>query len=182
MPDGTEQPVVEIPAFPGARPVEWATPIVAETTAEAAAPADEPAGAPAPEPGEDSPTRGPRRRRGSRRKRPDDGAAPEAAPPPYAAPYAGPTPADPFGGGTLDIFDVLEQAEAQHFAASAPQPEPAGGVDETLIEQLSQTPAVLDAEAVAPVVVEPVAGPVIKPVVIGESEPAAEKKRGWWRK
>jgi ribonuclease E len=182
MPDGTEQPVVEIPAFPGARPVEWVAPIVAESAADAVAPDAEPGRETAPEANEESSTRGPRRRRGSRRKRTEDGAAPESAPAPYAAPYVGPTPADPFGGGTLDIFDVLEQAEAQHFAASAPQPEPAGGVDETLIEELSQTPAVLDAEAVAPVVVEPVVGPAIKPVVIGESEPAAEKKRGWWRK
>jgi ribonuclease E len=185
MPDGTEQPVVDIAAFPGARPVEWVAPIVAEANAEAVAPANEATAETAAEAGEDPATRSPRRRRGSRRKRPEEGATLEAAP----APYAGPTPADPFGGGTLDIFDVLEQAEAQHFAASAPQPEPASGVDMALAQELSQTPAILEAEAVAPIVIdpqpaneEPVAGPAIKPVVIGQGEPAAEKKRGWWRK
>ena len=89
-----------------------------------------------------------RGRRGGRRRRRDD--APEAgedaaaevapaeaaepAPPPPAAPvappviapavpaYTGPTPANPFGGQALDIFDMLEQAE---LARAAPAPSPA---------------------------------------------------------
>ena len=34
--------------------------------------------------------------------------------------YAGPTPADPFGGHAFDIFDALEQAEAQEKQTPAP--------------------------------------------------------------
>ncbi|HTW26619.1 MAG TPA: Rne/Rng family ribonuclease [Acetobacteraceae bacterium] len=60
--------------------------------------------------------RGRRRgRRGGRRRR--EGAEDEAAPIP-APPYAGPTPADPFGGHGFDIFDVIEQVAERE--ASAP--------------------------------------------------------------
>jgi ribonuclease E len=192
MPDGTEQPVVEIDAFPGARPVEWIAP-----PAVTASETPDDVGEPAPEvdaAASQEAARTPRRRSRSRRKRPEDAAAPDTAPQP---PYAGPTPADPFGGGTLDIFDVLEQAEAQHVAASAPQPAPSGADYEEPEPLAEETPAVLAAEAVAPVALEPdpvptpepepvkeepVVGPLIKPVVIGAGEPAAEKKRGWWKK
>jgi len=74
--------------------------------------------------------RGRRRgRRGGRRRRREGG---EAALPPTALPgaeqpelppvYTGPTPANPFGGHTFDIFDVLEQAEASEalHATAAP--------------------------------------------------------------
>ena len=37
-------------------------------------------------------------------------------PPPYQPAYTGPTPADPFGGGAFDIYDVMEQAEARAAA------------------------------------------------------------------
>jgi ribonuclease E len=189
MPDGAEQPVVEIAAFPGARTVEWVAPTVDldDDAREAAAPdeGENVAGA-----AEEGGSRGPRRRGRGRRKRPEDSQVTQPAP----LPYAGPTPADPFGGGTLDIFDVLEQAEAQHFAAIAPQPEPAAlRADPTPGPDTIEPPAELVAEAIAPIAFapepesepakpEPIVGPVIKPVVIGAGEAVAEKKRGWWKK
>ena len=84
--------------------------------------------------------RGRRRgRRGGRRRRRDepgaegspatgaeedgDASAP-AEPASFDAParpaYTGPTPADPFGGGVFDIYDVMEQAEARAAAPLAP--------------------------------------------------------------
>jgi hypothetical protein len=43
--------------------------------------------------------------------------------------YTGPTPANPFGGNTFDIFDVLERTEAETPAQMAApvvlEPEPA---------------------------------------------------------
>ncbi len=68
----------------------------------------------------DRPRRG---RRGGRRRRHDgDGpmpphAAPGAEQPEMPPVYSGPTPANPFGGHTFDIFDVMDQAEA-----AAPMP------------------------------------------------------------
>jgi ribonuclease E len=71
-----------------------------------------------------------RGRRGGRRRRrePSDGVlAPVAelgAEQPDLIPiYAGPTPANPFGGQAFDIFDVLDQAE-QALAAPRPPAEP----------------------------------------------------------
>ena len=91
-----------------------------------------------------------RRRRGRRggRRRRREGAEGESLP--YASPgaeqpevppvYIGPTPANPFGGQAFDIFDVLEQAEAnaaarhdppqpvvQYFEPAPAQPAPAFG-------------------------------------------------------
>ena len=131
-----------------------------------------------------------------------------------AAPaYAGPTPADPFGGGTMDIFDVLEMAESQHLAAatSAPAQLPVAQIPAAQPPAIDASTAVIDAiadasssgasgtvppatlpvaEAAPPAPAaasreapaEPQAGPAIRPVVIGQSEPTAEKKRGWWRR
>jgi ribonuclease E len=194
MPDGADQPVVEIEAFPGARPVEWRAPPPAAEPDLAADPAGGASVDVASEPSPDESTRGPRRRGRGRRKRPEDANPQQDAPP---LPYAGPTPADPFGGGTLDIFDVLEQAEAQHYAPPAPQPEPVDADYAEPAAEISQAPAELTAEVVAPVangperepqpagdkaVVEPLVGPAIKPVVIGAGETVTEKKRGWWKK
>ena len=59
-----------------------------------------------------------RGRRGGRRRRPDGKAevSPHAEPgadqPDLPPVYSGPTPANPFGGHTFDIFDVMEQVEA----------------------------------------------------------------------
>ncbi|MGH7042915.1 MAG: Rne/Rng family ribonuclease, partial [Acetobacteraceae bacterium] len=63
-----------------------------------------------------------RGRRGGRRRRREDDPLPSVSAPGADQPdlppvYAGPTPANPFGGQMFDIFDVLEQAEARAVAA-----------------------------------------------------------------
>ncbi len=66
---------------------------------------------------DDDPRNRRRGRRGGRRRRRDgEGdlspfAVPGAEQPELVAAYAGPTPADPFGGQAFDIFDVMDQAE-----------------------------------------------------------------------
>jgi ribonuclease E len=149
------------------------------------------------------------RARRSRARRPRAGT--EAAAEAPAAPYSGPTPADPFGS-VADIFDILEQAAEQRVTPAAPQPPapaaeklapespapaaapasepveaPVAIAADAVAEQIAPAPAL--SEAVAPVdpvdvaeSTEPVAGPAIKPVVIGEAEIAVERKRGWWRR
>jgi ribonuclease E len=92
-----------------------------------------------PEPANDEDARRRRGRRGGRRRRrePGDGegspfAAPGAEQPDLPPVYAGPTPANPFGGHAFDIFDVLEQVEASasvrqesvEVVARQSQPEP----------------------------------------------------------
>ena len=83
-----------------------------------------------------------RGRRGGRRRRrdADEAGLPAVAElgaeqPDIAPAYAGPTPANPFGGQAFDIFDVLEQAEQQAArrpartvipVVEAPAPEPTG--------------------------------------------------------
>ena len=68
-----------------------------------------------------------RSRRGrGRRRRDDDGSlspsgVPGAEQPDLIPAYAGPTPADPFGGQAFDIFDAMEQAE---LAAAPPRRAP----------------------------------------------------------
>jgi len=71
------------------------------------------------------------RRGGRRRRRENEGelspfAVPGADQPELVPIYAGPTPADPFGGRAFDIFDVMDQAEraaeAMPLARSAPIP------------------------------------------------------------
>ncbi len=73
------------------------------------------------------------RRGGRRRRRDDEGSSEETtapaalsedddvltAPPAAVAPYAGPTPADPFGG-QVDIFDVMDAAERAAEVPVAP--------------------------------------------------------------
>ena len=75
--------------------------------------------------------------------------------------YTGPTPADPFGGGVFDIYDVMEQAEARAAALPPPPPvevETAAVTVPTVVDE----PVVPEPEAIAtPVVMEPVdAAPV----------------------
>jgi len=127
-----------------------ATEAAAETVSEAAEASDGTA---------DDADRSKRRgRRGGRRRRREPGDAEPAAvadapspePAASAAPaYAGPTPANPFGGSSaFDIFDAIEQAEQERaLAASSPArplPKPA----------VPQMPA---QDAPEPVIAEPIA-------------------------
>ena len=127
----------------------------------------------------DDAERGKRRgRRGGRRRRRDpdevqaasstaEPAQVDSAVPERAAPaYAGPTPANPFGGGTaFDIFDAIEQAEQERalvaIAASRRPPEPAVPL-----------PAAEDGPAEPePVIAEPIAM-APETVSLGEPDPA----------
>jgi ribonuclease E len=70
--------------------------------------------------------RGRRSRRGRGRRRRDDGdmpavGVPGAEQPDLVPAYAGPTPADPFGGAVFDIFDAMEQAEINASSNRRPQ-------------------------------------------------------------
>ena len=76
---------------------------------------------------EDDPRNRRRGRRGGRRRRPQNEgelspfAVPGADQPELLPVYAGPTPADPFGGRAFDIFDVMDQAERAAEAETAPR-------------------------------------------------------------
>jgi ribonuclease E len=146
-----------------------------------------------------------RSRRGGRRRRRDapeaEGTLPEVALPgseqPELPAYVGPTPADPFGGQTFDIFDVMEQAEARAAeaaaapprratppAAEAPLPAPVAPPPEPAAAEAAPTLHVEEAPQAAnghepeP---EPPAAPAIKPIVVG-TVPVEDPKRGWWRR
>jgi ribonuclease E len=79
------------------------------------------------------PMGGPRGSRRGRRRGGRDGdlpplGVPGAEQPDLVPAYAGPTPADPFGGGAFDIFDVMEQAELNAAQANrAPAARREGG-------------------------------------------------------
>jgi ribonuclease E len=158
------------------------------------------------------------RRGGRRRRRDGDGgqvqphSEPGAEQPDLPPLYAGPTPADPFGGQALDIFDMLERAELGIEPAPTPQgptsterPPPADtalppapaeemasafqAITETAqgapLAEPQGIPAEPSPEPVSPPVpANDVAdGPQIKPILVGaEEEPFVEKKRGWWRR
>ncbi|MCW3476711.1 Rne/Rng family ribonuclease [Limobrevibacterium gyesilva] len=124
-----------------------------------------------------------RGRRGGRRRRRD--APGEAAlleeEIPAAPVYTGPTPADPFGGHTYDIFDMIEQAvEAPARPAVVEAPAPAEPVAAAL--EIPPVPV----NATAPADVEPVveasaeapapaadAAPLAVPESVAAPEPAA---------
>ncbi len=97
-----------------------------------------------------------RGRRGGRRRRPGESVADEAeVPQPPAPVYAGPTPANPFGNGPLDIFDLLDQHEA---AAPMPMPQTvplaqAPDFDEPVLSE----PAGIEPAASEPAASEPAA-------------------------
>ncbi len=145
----------------------------------------------------------PKRRRGGRRRKPRaedaespalplNGAEPTYAPAPYVSAYVGPTPADPFSAGHLDIFDVLDQHENRHvqtavaqpYAPVPPAPMAPAPVPHSVAPPADIPPAAV-AEAAAPAPAEepegPASAPVIQPVLVGAAEPA-ERKRGWWRR
>jgi ribonuclease E len=74
---------------------------------------------------DDTPNRRRGRRGGRRRRREGEGemspfGIPGADQPDLLPVYAGPTPADPFGGRAFDIFDVMDQAERAAEAKRAP--------------------------------------------------------------
>ena len=121
-----------------------------------------------------------RGRRGGRRRRSGEAGAEDAMPPMPA--YVGPTPTDPFGGGPIDIFDMLDEellapvpivvpvAEAAAIVADAP----AAVVEQSVVETVAPDPEP------AP---EIVAGPAIQPIVVGgNAVPPAEPRRGWWKR
>jgi ribonuclease E len=158
-----------------------------------------------------------RGRRGGRRRRPDGNgeilphAEPGAEQPDLPPVYTGPTPANPFGGNTFDIFDVLERTEAETPAQMAApvvlEPEPADvGPGSEPVQAEGDTVAVPEsrpADAVMLTEPEPATGaepeatplapvlaandatpePAIKPILIGgEQDVVVERKRGWWRR
>ncbi|GAA4489313.1 Rne/Rng family ribonuclease [Gluconacetobacter asukensis] len=133
----------------------------AEEAAEPVVAAVEPAEAPAPRNREDE-----GRDRSRRRRDRNDRREPRAA----EAPYRGPTPANPFGNGIIDIFDVIEQStEAGLPAASAPRRPAAPEAELAEIVDIAETLAVSEPEAVpVEVVIETVAE------AVPESAPAAE--------
>jgi ribonuclease E len=76
---------------------------------------------------EDGPNRRRGRRGGRRRRRDNEGdispfAVPGAEQPDLLPVYAGPTPANPFGGQAFDIFDVMDQVERQAQTVPAARP------------------------------------------------------------
>jgi ribonuclease E len=122
--------------------------------------------------------------------------APRGARKPAAAPpvYDGPTPANPFGAGPFDIFDMLDDPPPPPpeppRAQPEPQPEPAAvaeveptPVETPVVEASIEEPPPVAAPAPEPPAAEPTSEPLIKPIVIGaEDTPPAERKRGWWRR
>jgi ribonuclease E len=142
--------------------------------------------------------RGRRRRRRGRR---EEGGIPDVTTPGADQPdlpplYAGPTPADPYGGQVFDIFDAIEEAE------SAVPPRPRRRAPEPTLPVIEQPPPspepITDvepepamAETLPPPEPEPPepppaaandSEPVIKPIIVGAEEEPVEKKRGWWRR
>ncbi|WP_431303581.1 Rne/Rng family ribonuclease [Sediminicoccus sp. BL-A-41-H5] len=193
----------------------------AEGEAEADPSAAEETEAPAAEPAEGE-ERGPRRRgrRGGRRRREGEPSteapmgegedAAEPAPGPAPA-YAGPTPADPFGGAPDSLMAAMEAAEAAAEAAAAARhrpapeatPEPAQAAPAT---QAAPEPQAVTPEPVAapepapepapvaaapepapepdpaPTPAEPVIGPAILPKTVEEVAAAAPRRGGWWKR
>ncbi|MEO8812549.1 MAG: Rne/Rng family ribonuclease [Caulobacteraceae bacterium] len=114
-----------------------------------------------------------RGRRGRSRHRRSEETLPEISAPGAEQPdlppvYAGPTPADPFGGQAFDIFDVLERAEAQADAAASPA-----------LPSVIEPDPLPEPPADAPASIEPGVAPVL---VGAEETPPAARKRGWWRR
>jgi len=152
------------------------------------------------------------RRGGRRRRREDEEALPALAEPGAQQPelpplYVGPTPANPFGGSTFDIFDALEQAEEQEKPAPAPTvtPLPIVAGPPPAVEPVDDIEPVPEATTPGEASTEPSAEalpisessppeppapandrdaePAVGPIVIGtEDTPPVEKKRGWWRR
>jgi ribonuclease E len=93
-----------------------------------------------------------RGRRGGRRRRRDEGelspyAEPGAEQPELPPVYAGPTPADPFGGRAFDIFDVMDQVERAAEAKTSPTQ--AARIESEITNQGAPEPETVAAEPVA---------------------------------
>ncbi len=173
QPDQVEAPILsEMP--------EVETPIAASETEEPASEAQVEGVPEHPDQGGEDDARGRRRgRRGGRRRgRRDDAetspyAAPGADQPDLAPAYIGPTPANPFGGQTFDIFDVLEQAEA-----AAARPEPSAPIELVQPEQPGSAPDAVNAVAPEPAAVTPEVAEVLpEPAPAQDPAPASEPVR-----
>jgi ribonuclease E len=167
--------------------------------------------------GEDARDRRRGRRGGRRRRHEDEGGLPEVAEPGAQQPdlppiYAGPTPANPFGGPAFDIFDAVEQAEAHAKPAPAPAVtslpivagpppaiEPVADIEPTAESEARDEPPAIEPPLQPPgrdelppaaLPEQPPAPandrgtePAIQPILVGAEEtPPVEKKRGWWRR
>ncbi|MGD0103450.1 MAG: Rne/Rng family ribonuclease [Rhodopila sp.] len=102
------------------------------------------------------------RRGGRRRRRENDGelspfAVPGADQPELQPVYAGPTPADPFGGRAFDIFDVMDQAER----AAETKPAPRTAASAEIVNAAAPEPEAsnVESEPLASTVEEPRAPP-----------------------
>ena len=152
-----------------AGPAEAEAPAVTEAPAEAGAPAPE-AAPPEASPETAAPPTGQedaeaeeaasrrRGRRGGRRRRRDAPAeeAPVADEAPAAPPaYAGPTPADPFGGQAFDIFDMIDRAAEQEIVPARLTVPPA----ETAAPAEPVAPAMAEAAPAEATAAEPAAEP-----------------------
>jgi ribonuclease E len=126
------------------------------------------------------PKRATRGRRGRRPRRTDDADGHASLQPFASAAYVGPTPADPFGN-VADIFDLLEQSEAADDTVAA-RPHEQAIAETGNIERARNGANDADSSVTSSDVSEPLAAPVVQPVVIGQSETTGEKKRGWWRR
>ena len=134
----------------------------------------------------------------------EEAAPPPPRPAPEAPRYRGPTPADPYATAIDPIMAAMEAAERAaeeairiprppqplaalatepgpepELVAAAPAPEPVAAAPAPEPEPIAVAPAPAPAP---PPPAEPVIGPAIQPVVIGEAGPEAPKKKGWWRR
>jgi ribonuclease E len=124
---------------------------------------------------DDDPRNRRRGRRGGRRRRREDGelspfAVPGADQPDLLPVYAGPTPADPFGGRAFDIFDVMDQVERAAEAMPVARPAPAAEI----VNAAAPEPVSVAEEVVAPPVEVAAAEETVEIVNSAAPEPVIE--------
>jgi ribonuclease E len=171
-----------------AEPVTAAEPVAA--VEEEPEGAGEETGEAAPGGDDDPPNRRRGRRGGRRRRREGDGdlspfAVPGADQPELQPVYAGPTPADPFGGRAFDIFDVMDQAERAAEAQPMQRIQPATEIADSALPEPEEanTEPVAAAVELADSVREPIppapdlAEPEPEIVNSGAPEPVGETLR-----
>ena len=131
------------------------------------------------------------RRGGTRRRRTkaDDELALAPAPDAAPAPYAGPTPADPFGGA-YDIFEVLERSGGEEVvnpaasaAAAASRPgrkrsDPTAPREAIAAGSVQEAPSPGEPTPSEP---EPSSAPALQPTLVG-TDGVPPARRGWWRR